>query len=194
MKDLSDKIWELALPFQDKRDDKGHASVTFNYAKQLLKTEKGDKKIVLPAIILHDTGWSKLTKEERMVIFDKNATKEDKLKLRYKHQNEGVIIAKNILKQIKYPKKLTREILEIISEHDTRQYFLSQNEGIVRDADKLWRFSEIGFSADIKRYKFSFEQLEDKLIKRINTDNFFFSGKAKEIAYEELRNRKLEYC
>ena len=193
MDKLFDKIWTLALTYQDKRDDKGHAAVTLHYAQRLLESEKGDKNIIIPAIILHDTGWSQLSDEERMTIFDNNATKDEKLKLRYKHQEEGVIIAKNILEQVKYPKKFTEEILEIISQHDTRKGFLSNNEGLVRDADKLWRFSKIGFDADIKRFNFSFERLEDKLIERANLPNFFFSKKAKQIAYEELENRKHKY-
>ena len=57
MKHIFEKVWELALPYQDKRDDRGHAEVTFNYAKRLAKLEEGNKEIILPAIILHDIGW-----------------------------------------------------------------------------------------------------------------------------------------
>jgi len=42
---------------------------------------------------------------------------------------------------------LVPEILEIISHTDTRKGFISKNEGLVRDADKLWRTSQRGFAA-----------------------------------------------
>jgi HD superfamily phosphodiesterase len=190
MKEIFEKIWELALPYQDKRDDKGHAKITTDYALKLLETEEGNDEIVVPAIILHDIGWSQLNKEQRMTIFDHAATRDQKLDVRYKHQNTGVELAKKILNQLDYSDDLINEITEIISQHDTRDGFISQNEGLVRDADKLWRFSKTGFTADLVRNKFSFQQLHDKLINKIELPNFFYSEKAKQIAYDELEMRK----
>jgi HD superfamily phosphodiesterase len=120
MKEIFEKIWKLALPYQDKRDDKGHAQITTNYALQLLKTEMGNDEIVVPAIILHDIGWSQLDKKQRMIIFDHNATRDQKLNARYKHQDASVKFAKEILNQLNYSDDLINEITEIISQHDTR--------------------------------------------------------------------------
>lgn len=102
MKEIFENIWNLALPYQDKRDDKGHAKITTEYALRLLETENDIDKVVVPAIILHDIGWSQLDKEQRMIIFDHNATKDQKLGVRYKHQDEGVKLAKDILNQPNY--------------------------------------------------------------------------------------------
>jgi len=190
MKEIFEKIWELALSYQDKRGDKGHAEITTHYAFKLLETEKGNEEIVIPAIMLHDIGWSQLTKAERMIIFDSNSTKDQKLEVRCKHQDVGVKLAKEILNKLNYSKNLIKDILEIISQHDTRDEFISLNEGLVRDSDKLWRFSKTGFMLDLIRYKFSFQQLYDKLIKRTELPNFFYSQKAKQIALDELEMRK----
>lgn len=190
MKELFETIWNLALPYQDKRGDGGHAKITTKYAFKLLEFESSDEDIIIPAIMLHDIGWSQLNESDRMRIFDSNATKDEKLKVRCKHQEEGVKLAKVILKKVNYSQKLTEEILEIISQHDTRDGFISNNEGLVRDADKLWRFSKIGFTAVLIRNKFSFQQLYDKLINRIELSNYFYSNKAKQIAYDELEKRK----
>ena len=192
MKVIYEKIWNIALPYQDKRDDKGHAEITTNYAKKLLKTEPGDETIVIPAIMLHDIGWSQLSKEERFRIFDDSASKDAKLEVRYKHQDQGVNLAKDILNQISYPVEKIKDILEIISQHDTRKGFISENEGLVRDADKLWRFSKVGFSKDIERSNHTSKSLCEKLAGNIEKPGFFYSAKSKDIAYNELRLRKEE--
>lgn len=193
MKNIFNQIWQAALPFQDKRDDAGHAAVTYYYAQQLVQLKRADADVILPAIILHDTGWSQLTRQERFVIFDANATKEDELHVRHRHQEEGVRIARKILQNLAYPRDLIIEILEIISQHDTRQGFISESEGLVRDADKLWRFSRTGFDADIVRFEFEPQFLIDRLLGQIPEDNFFYSSLAKDIARSELDLRSKEY-
>ena len=156
MKKIHQKIWQLATPYQDKRDDQSHAEIVTNYAIKLCKIEKGIGDVIIPAAILHDVGWSQLSKEEKFLIFNHNATNSEILEVRYKHQDAGVKISREILNELNYPKKIIDEIVEIISQHDTRESFISKNEGLVRDADKLWRFSKVGFAADIKRNAFVF--------------------------------------
>lgn len=182
------------MPFQDKRDDAGHAAVTYGFAQKLVSLAGGDPQVVFPAIILHDTGWSRLTREERFVIFSPTATREDELAVRYRHQDEGVAIAREILGELAYPEEWTTEILEIISQHDTRDHFISHNEGMVRDADKLWRFSDIGFGADIERFEFEPDFLHDRLVGQIPEPSFFYSDMSRELALEELAARKQEYA
>ena len=149
MKKEFKKIWEIALPYQDKRTDRGHARIVTEYAIKLCKTENIDDRIVVPAAILHDIGWSQVSTKDRKVIFSPDKTPEIEYKIRIKHQKEGVKLARKILKKVNYPKNLTKHILEIISEHDTRKGFISKEEAAMRDADKLWRYSKTGFKADI---------------------------------------------
>jgi hypothetical protein len=153
MKKIFNQIWKLALPYQDKRDDTGHAEVTTKFAWKLVESEKGDEDVIIPAIMLHDIGYSQLTKERRLQVFDKNLSKEERLKVQMEHQNESVKLARIILGQVNYPPKLTEEILEIISQHDSREGFISKNEGLVRDADKLSRTSREGVAAGEARRK-----------------------------------------
>ena len=195
MKKIFEKIWNLALPYQDKRDDKGHAEITLKYAIKLLNSVGGDENVVVPAIILHDIGWSKLTNRERTLLVDENRTREQELFIRLKHQKEGVRLAEQILNEVYYPLKLIKDILEIISEHDTRVGFISQSEGLVRDADKLWRFSAVGISSDLRRFKIQFSEIYDKLKNhRIDKKHYFYSEEAKQLALRELEERKKEYA
>lgn len=193
MRSIFERIWELALPYQDKRDDKGHAELTLKYAQRLLMLEKGDEDIVIPAIILHDLGWSQLPREKRFVIFDRDTPEKEKLSAMLQHQKAGVEIGERILREVGYPSHLISDILEIISQHDTRTHFISKNEGLVRDADKLWRFSRTGFAADVTRKNISPNALYEKRVKRIQSPDFFYSEKARQIAREELEARKREF-
>jgi putative nucleotidyltransferase with HDIG domain len=193
MKTKYKKIWELALPYQDARDDKGHAEIVTHFAAKLCKIEKADENIVIPAAILHDIGWSQLSKKDRFLIFDKKIDQKERLRVRHKHQKEGVKLAKKILNQIDYNPQLVDEILEIISQHDTRDGFLSKNEATMRDADKLSRFSKVGFWDDIRLSKISQEHYHDTLKEKINHPNFLYSYSSRHIAIDELKKRKSEF-
>lgn len=193
MKEIYQHIWDLALEYQDKRDDEGHASTTLDFAQILVKLENGDEEVVIPAIILHDIGWSQLSYQRRLSIFAGNTKKEEIRAIQIEHQEKGVELARGILQKVSYPAALTEEILEIVSGHDTREGFISRNEGLVRDADKLWRFSATGFKASVARRKLSPETVAKNLESEIDRKNYFYSESAKEIAREELEKRREKY-
>ena len=190
MKEIFQRIWNMALPYQDKRDDKGHAQITLGFAETLIALENGNEDIIVPAIILHDIGWSQLSKQTISILFSKNSTKDELFSIRIQHQNESVRLARDILADIFYPPDLSTEILEIISQHDTREGFISKNEGLVRDADKLWRFSKVGFEADVRRSNSSIDTRCKKLENELNNPKYMYSASARRIASEELELRK----
>lgn len=187
MKAVFETIRDLAAPYQDKRDDDGHARITLDYAQQLLALEDGDEDIVIPAIILHDIGWSRVL--DRDNLFDPALTDRGEYHLRRRHQDEGVKLAVEILKEAGYPADLHDEILEIISEHDTRPGFISKNEGLVRDADKLWRFSAVGFAADVRRFGIARAYQADQLAGELERSDYIYSDTARRLAREELARR-----
>ncbi len=189
MKSIFEKIWELALPYQDQRDDPGHAEITLKYAQELAKLEGGDEDVIIPAIILHDIGYSQIPKERRLLIFDKDASEEVKRGIALEHQNESVKLARGILRQVNYPEKLVPEILEIISQHDTRKGFISKNEGLVRDADKLWRTSPKGFAAMSNRRKSKDGPDLKKIEEGLSKQDYFYSDKARQMATVEFQTR-----
>jgi HD superfamily phosphodiesterase len=186
MKEIFGKIRELALPYQDKRDDAGHAEISLKYALKLVDIEKGDEDVVIPAIILHDVGWSQLPEKRRMKVFDPGAKEEDRREVVYEHQIEGIKLALKILREVNYPAELTDEILDIISQHDTRKGFISKNEGIVRDCDKLWRTSKEGFAAAEARAKKRQAQRFKQIKKGLNKENYIHSETARQMALADL--------
>src|SRR3989338_393790 len=136
---IEQKIWNIALPFQDKRGDTGHAENVAYFTLMLTDILKGKREITIPAVILHDTGWSQLKENELNQFYGSLGTELEQ-QLRYRHQEEGVKFSEKLLTDLEYPSEFIDPILEIISQHDTRKGFYSKEDGIVRDADKLWRF------------------------------------------------------
>jgi putative nucleotidyltransferase with HDIG domain len=180
-------IWEIALPYQDKRDDSGHAECVAYFALKLTDLLRADRRITIPAAILHDIGWSQMTKEE-LVEFYLPDFKEREPRLRKRHQEEGVILAKKILESIGYDKSRAERIVEIISEHDTRKGFLSLEDGIMRDADKLWRFTLPEMRIFITKRVSSPAEHYEKKSSHISEPGFFYADASREMAKIELDN------
>ena len=193
MKKIFEEIWQRALKYQDKRDDKGHTRIALKFAQELLKKEKANQDIVIPAIILHDIGWSQLSFKERFLIYKSELTDKEEYQVRIKHQKEGCRLAAMILKDVGYDQDLVKKILKIISQHDTSQEKLSQEDAVVKDADKLWRFSKKGFWADVRRHKISPLKRYEHLESSINKKGFLFTSLARKLAKEELSERRREF-
>jgi len=196
--DSEKKIWDASLQYQDSRKgETGHGEVVTYFALKLLKYIRGDGDIVIPAAILHDVGWSQLTETERNLFYEegddnfgKKIWKRYEPILRARHQEQGVKLAENLLIQIDYFRQDISEIIEIISQHDTREEFLNDNDGIVRDADKLWRFTLPGFNIPTQIRKQNSLQYREFMLNKIKEEGFFYSDVSKKIAEIELSNIK----
>ena len=64
--------------------------------------------------------------------------------LRRQHEVEGARLAREILVAVGYPPAQTDTIVSIIDGHDTRADALSLEDGLVKDADKLWCYTLFG--------------------------------------------------
>ena len=184
IKDLSateKKINELALPFLTVRDNVLHTEDVVKFALKLLKTVPGNRQVVIPAVILHDVGWSRV--EEDIVLKAYGPQKDPQLT--GIHEKEGVKIAADILQQIGYDSNLTEEILQIIARHDTGKETSSINEQIVKDADKLSRFA-VSFWLVIKN--FGYEPREYYKYVESCLEKWLLLPASKKLATAELRN------
>lgn len=186
---LEQKIWQTALPFQDKRQDQGHAEVVTYFSLELLKHHTEAKRaIVVPAAILHDTGWSQMSEVELKLFHDPNMKRYEPV-LRARHQEEGSRVAGHILGGMNWSPDNITHIVEIISQHDTRNGFYSVEDGLVRDADKLWRFIYYHFTEIMQgNFHHTPENAQRELENYFTKDNFFYSAEAREIARLELEN------
>jgi len=183
-KKIYERIWALAKPYLSTRKNDIHTEMATRYAYLLLDKEKGDEEIVIPAIILHDVGWKKVPEELHLKAFGPKATMP---KVRRVHEVEGVKIAREILEKINYDQEKIKEILKIIEGHDSREEPISLNDKLVKDADKLWRYSKEGFQINRKRYEHTFEQYMERLRSHLN--KWFITESGKEVAKQEIQER-----
>lgn len=174
------EIFNLATPYLNTRQNVIHTKIAYGYAVKLLQAEGGDEAVVLPAVILHDVGWKAVPEELQLSAFGPEGRD---LELKRTHEVEGAIIGRRILEQVGYDAALTEEIVEIISGHDTRKNALSLNDALVKDADKLWRFSAAALEVDPPR--FGIEPAVHVAWLKRQIEGWFFTYTAKEIARKE---------
>jgi HD superfamily phosphodiesterase len=183
------KIFEKAKPFLRTRKNLVHTQIALHYALKLLKSEQGDEDVVIPAVLLHDVGWKTIPANLQLTAFGPNPTNP---KLARVHEVEGAKIAEAILRDLRYPSERIKEISLIIRGHDTRKRPISRNDRIVKDADKLWRYSRRGMSIDLDR--FQIPRREYLVFLEGIIDQWFLTPTGKKIAKNEilLRSREAE--
>ena len=184
------ELYQLAEPYLRRRKDFIHTQVSHGYALLLLEKESGDRKIVEPAIILHDIGWSALKPEDIEAAYGVRATGEKARKLNRIHEVEGAGIAQEILLKLDCDALTISKIAKIIERHDSGKKPSTLEEKLVKDADKLWRFSKIGYAHELKRQALTHEVRYAFLLK--NIDSWFFTKTAKALAGKELQARDKE--
>ena len=185
LKDIYERIWDLARPYLNTRKNDIHTEISTDLAQLLLAQEGGDEDIVVPAIILHDVGWKKVPEDIQMKAFGPNTTMPEWNRV---HEVEGARIAGDILRKVDYHEDKILEIQEIIKGHDSRKDPISKNDSIVKDADKLWRFTPAGVDIDHTRFGIP----RDSYMKWLDTviDDWLFTPEGKEMAHTALGEAK----
>jgi hypothetical protein len=179
-----------AEPYLVARDDTPHIHVSHKYSLILMNREGGDEKIVEPAIILHDVGWSRLKPKQIEAAYGVKPEGEEANRLNRIHESEGADIARRILQSFGYKPSLIDKIASIIQRHDSGIQVDSLEEGLVKDADKLWRFSKIGFWKETERQGLGPEELHQYLSEHYR--GWFYTASALTLAGEELKERAEE--
>ena len=141
---IYDQIYAACQPYWHVRANAIHIPVVYDFAQQLLAAHpQADPTIVLPAILMHDNGYANVPEASLFQGLADAPTgfKPDITRL---HEIEGVKIARSILAALHYDPTKTEIICMIIDGHDSRLEALSLEDALVKDADKLWRFTSIG--------------------------------------------------
>ncbi len=172
----------MAEAYLDTRQNDIHVALSFDFARRLLAHyPAAEEWIVLPAIVLHDVGWKMVPEEKQLNAFGPKARDRRTQRL---HETEGVKIAEKILNDLNYDHESIPEILSIIDGHDTRKEALSLNDQLVKDSDKLWRFTLTGVDIDHARFgipRASYVNWLDTMI-----DDWLFTPEARKMAQDAL--------
>ena len=187
LKDIYERIWDLARPYLNTRKNDIHTEVSTGLAQQLLAQEGGEEDIVIPAIILHDVGWKEVPEDIQSKAFGPKATMPEWNRV---HEVEGAKIAGDILRKVNYHEGKILEIQEIIKGHDSRKEPISLNDSVVKDADKLWRYSETAIRGIQMGFGLTFEECIERL--RRNLESWLLTKSGKRMAEEEIEERTRE--
>jgi hypothetical protein len=138
------EVWERAVGHLHVRDNDAHTIYAYALASALLSdVPEARADIVLPAIILHDTGWSGVPGDQVLEAIAPAARHPELVRV---HETEGARIASEILADLGFPEADAAEIVGIVDGHDSRKNALSASDACVKDADKLWRITPHGLS------------------------------------------------
>jgi HD domain len=168
-----DHVWRAAAPYLRVRKNDIHVPISFDYAERLLEEHpQADGLVVRLAILLHDIGWH--TIDERDIFsegFVKNWKQSD---VRYLHESEGCLMARELLGNLGYDDTTIGQVVAIIDGHDTRPEARSLEDMLVRDADKLWRFTPAGIGIACDWFKrtpsFQVTDLMDHVLSELHTE------------------------
>ncbi|ASN53320.1 HD domain-containing protein [Sinomonas sp. R1AF57] len=136
------RIWPRAVVHLGVRSNDAHTLYAVAIARSLLAAHPGaEAGVVLPAIMLHDIGWSRVPAAEVLEAIAPGGGRPDLVLL---HEKEGARLAEGILAESGVPPERAARIVEIIDGHDSRREAISVEDAIVKDADKVWRLSPHG--------------------------------------------------
>ena len=187
MEGIYGEIYRLAGPYLDTRDNDLHTRIAYSFALKLLQAEGGDEKIVIPAVLLHDVGWKAVPEELQLKAFGPG---RNDLQINRIHEVEGAKIARELLQQAEYDPELVDRIVEIILEHDSRHEAISHNDALVKDSDKLWRFSREAIQVDPPR--FGVDSVAHVVWLGFQIDGWFITATGKNMALAEQKLRLIE--
>lgn len=136
------ELWESAKDYLRVRNNDAHTLYAYGLAQALCQAHPAaNPDVVLPAILLHDTGWSQVPEELVLQAISPSGSQPE---LVLWHEREGVRIATELLNALGTDPALRDEITDIISTHDSMKASKSLNDSLVKDADKLWRLTPHG--------------------------------------------------
>lgn len=142
LRDQDLPIWLAARPWLDVRSNDEHTLISYRLGQTLLRIHpEADAAVVLPAILMHDVGWKKFPPEQLAAAVGPNPKFPE---LQRAHEIEGVKIAAEAFERLAFPGLQVETILAIIDGHDTRKAAISLEDALMKDADKLWRFTGHG--------------------------------------------------
>ena len=120
---------EMKLYFKQDFKRIGHAARVARYAERLVQEEKADPAVVLTAAYLHDIGLKEAEKK-----YERNAAAH--------HEEEGPIVARELLEKLDAKHDLIEEVCDIIRHHHHPKGDESANFKVVFDADRIVNIEE----------------------------------------------------
>ena len=126
--------------------DGPHTLAAIYWLKELIGAEGGDARMLVPAMYLHDIGWTRSDFENNWQSI-RNAKNV--------HMEKGVQMSRPILAELGFSKTETDMILHLVGMHDKLEEISTTAEQLVFEADSLGQI-------DVERVRSTFKTKEDR--------------------------------
>jgi HD superfamily phosphodiesterase len=179
-----DRIYELAEPYWHTRSNEIHVPGAYALAQELVAAHpEADPDVVLPAILLHDIGYMAVPAEDHLKGLA-GAARGWEPDITRRHEIQGAALAGEILGSVGWDPTRIAAIVDIVDGHDSRSEAVSLEDELVKDADKLWRFTESAVRICHVWMEFTPERYMEWVDSEI--DSWFFTETARGLARREL--------
>jgi len=134
--------------------DWDHVRRAVDYGRYLLYREAGDPDIVIPALYLHDVGWSQVDFRD---FTHASPARAEHTESEHQHMKLGALMAEKILRELDYDPEKSQTIVSVIAIHDIpEKIFAMKNPSatLIVEADRLDRFG----TESIERFEAMFGQ------------------------------------
>jgi HD superfamily phosphodiesterase len=171
-------LWEDAKGYLQVRSNDAHTLYALSLANTLASHHPdADLAVVLPAILLHDIGWSSVAPD---LVLSAIAPGGGNKQLVLQHEKEGARLAQELLAKHGVGPDVIERISFIIDGHDSRKESTSLEDSLVKDADKLWRLTPHGIDTVMDWFGLTRLQAVDLCESRVM--EHLFTGTARIIA------------
>jgi HD domain-containing protein len=178
------RIYALAEPYWQTRANEIHVPGAYALGQELLDAHpEADPDVVLPAILLHDIGYMAVPAEDHLKGLA-GAAKGWEPDITRRHEIRGAALAGEILAEVGWDEDRTAAIQDIVDGHDSRPEAVSLEDQLVKDADKLWRFTESAVRICHQWMELTTERYMEWVQSEI--ESWFFTVTARELARREL--------
>jgi hypothetical protein len=178
------RIYALAEPYWQTRSNEIHVPGSNALAQELLAAyPRADADIVLPAILLHDIGYMVVPADDHLRGLA-GAVRGWEPDITRRHEIQGASLAGEILGLVGWDSERTVLIQDIVDGHDSRTEAESLEDTLVKDADKLWRYTESAVRICHRWMELSTDAYMDWVKSEI--DHWLFTEAARELAHREL--------
>ena len=185
MKEKYNQIWELALPYLKAgvmKDFVLHTKGVISAMEIILQNEKSDENILIPAAILHDTGWSRVP-----AYLQRSKEPADKRKAMELHLEYAAPIISVVLTKLNYTPNQIQRIIEIVKAHKFQDP-TELDKQLLIDADSTADAFKDQFYSDVKSYGTTPLQAYE-----YRKQNKFYTTSATKLFANELENRRKEF-
>lgn len=178
------QIYALAEPYWQTRSNEVHVPGSYALAQELLAAHpEADADVVLPAVLLHDVGYMAVPAQDHLKGLA-GAVTGWQPDITRRHEIQGAALAAEILGKAGWDAERTAAIRDIVDGHDSRTGAVSREDELVKDADKLWRYTESAVRICHHWMKLTPEAYMDWVGSEI--DRWLFTDAARGLARREL--------